>query len=36
MHINDLDERRFLQERMEGRDAEISFTPKASSRSSRR
>ncbi|MEA3060928.1 MAG: 2-oxoglutarate dehydrogenase component [Sphingomonadales bacterium] len=27
MHINDLDERRFLQERMEGRDAEIRFTP---------
>jgi 2-oxoglutarate dehydrogenase E1 component len=27
MHINDLEERRFLQERMEGRDAEISFTP---------
>jgi 2-oxoglutarate dehydrogenase E1 component len=27
MHINDLAERRFLQERMEGRDAEISFTP---------
>jgi len=27
MHINDLDERRFLQDRMEGRDAEISFTP---------
>ncbi len=27
MHINDLVERRFLQERMEGRDAEISFTP---------
>ncbi len=27
MHINDLDERRFLQERMEGRDAEIHFTP---------
>jgi 2-oxoglutarate dehydrogenase E1 component len=27
MHINDLDERRFLQERMEGRDAEIKFTP---------
>ncbi|MGF1550396.1 MAG: 2-oxoglutarate dehydrogenase E1 component [Sphingomonadaceae bacterium] len=27
MHINDLGERRFLQERMEGRDAEISFTP---------
>ncbi len=26
MHINDLEERRFLQERMEGRDAEISFT----------
>ncbi|WP_205479042.1 2-oxoglutarate dehydrogenase E1 component [Sphingomonas arenae] len=27
MHINDLEERRFLQERMEGRDKEISFTP---------
>ncbi|MBC7986070.1 MAG: 2-oxoglutarate dehydrogenase E1 component [Sphingomonadaceae bacterium] len=27
MHINDLDERRFLQDRMEGRDAAISFTP---------
>jgi 2-oxoglutarate dehydrogenase E1 component len=27
MHINDLDERRFLQERMEGKDAEINFTP---------
>src|SRR3546814_627794 len=27
MHINDLRERRFLQERMEGKDAEISFTP---------
>ena len=27
MHINDLEERRFLQERMEGRDAEIRFTP---------
>ncbi|HEV2748699.1 MAG TPA: 2-oxoglutarate dehydrogenase E1 component [Allosphingosinicella sp.] len=27
MHINDLDERRFLQERMEGREAEIRFTP---------
>ncbi|MBW7946477.1 MAG: 2-oxoglutarate dehydrogenase E1 component [Sphingomonadaceae bacterium] len=26
MHINDLDERRFLQERIEGRDAEIHFT----------
>ena len=26
MHINDLDERRFLQERMEGREAEIRFT----------
>jgi 2-oxoglutarate dehydrogenase E1 component len=26
MHINDLDERRFLQDRIEGRDAEISFT----------
>ena len=27
MHINDLAERRFLQERMEGRAAEIRFTP---------
>jgi 2-oxoglutarate dehydrogenase E1 component len=27
MHINDLEERRFLQERMEGRGAEIRFTP---------
>jgi 2-oxoglutarate dehydrogenase E1 component len=27
MHINDLDERRFLQERMEGKDAAIVFTP---------
>ena len=27
MHINDLGERRFLQERMEGREAEIRFTP---------
>ena len=27
MHINDLEERRFLQERMEGKDAEIAFTP---------
>jgi len=27
MHINDLQERRFLQERMEGKDAEITFTP---------
>src|SRR3954454_16548378 len=27
MHINDLAERRFLQERMEGKDAEIVFTP---------
>jgi 2-oxoglutarate dehydrogenase E1 component len=27
MHINDLEERRFLQERMEGKGAEISFTP---------
>jgi len=27
MHINDVDERRFLQERMEGKDAEIVFTP---------
>src|SRR3954449_11662654 len=27
MHINDLAERRFLQERMEGKDAEITFTP---------
>jgi 2-oxoglutarate dehydrogenase E1 component len=27
MHINDVEERRFLQERFEGRDAEIQFTP---------
>lgn len=27
MHINDLEERRFLQERMEGKNAEIQFTP---------
>jgi 2-oxoglutarate dehydrogenase E1 component len=27
MHINDLEERRFLQDRMEGRNAEIRFTP---------
>ncbi len=27
MHINDVDERRFLQERIEGRDKEIHFTP---------
>jgi 2-oxoglutarate dehydrogenase E1 component len=27
MHINDLEERRFLQERMEGKNAEIVFTP---------
>ena len=27
MHINDLKERRFLQDRMEGKDAEIVFTP---------
>ena len=27
MHINDLEERRFLQDRMEGRDKEIAFTP---------
>jgi 2-oxoglutarate dehydrogenase E1 component len=27
MHINDLAERRFLQERMEGKGAQISFTP---------
>src|SRR5829696_5944852 len=27
MHINDLEERRFIQERMEGKDAEIQFTP---------
>jgi len=27
MHINDLEERRFLQDRMEGRGAQISFTP---------
>ncbi|MFW2829281.1 2-oxoglutarate dehydrogenase E1 component [Sphingomonas sp. ID0503] len=27
MHIGDVEERKFLQERMEGRDKEISFTP---------
>jgi len=27
MHINDLDERRFLQDRIEGKDAAINFTP---------
>ncbi len=27
MHIGDVDERRFLQERMEGRDKEITFSP---------
>jgi 2-oxoglutarate dehydrogenase E1 component len=27
MHINDLEERRFLQDRMEGKNAAISFTP---------
>ena len=27
MHITDVEERRFLQERMEGKDKEISFTP---------
>ncbi|WP_199553561.1 2-oxoglutarate dehydrogenase E1 component [Sandaracinobacteroides hominis] len=27
MHINDVEERRFLQERFEGRDKEIQFTP---------
>ena len=27
MHIGDVEERRFLQERMEGRDKEIAFTP---------
>jgi 2-oxoglutarate dehydrogenase E1 component len=27
MHINDLEERRFLQDRMEGKNAEIQFTP---------
>jgi 2-oxoglutarate dehydrogenase E1 component len=27
MHINDLEERRFLQDRMEGKDAAIHFTP---------
>jgi 2-oxoglutarate dehydrogenase E1 component len=27
MHINDLEERRFLQERMEGKDAAIQFSP---------
>jgi 2-oxoglutarate dehydrogenase E1 component len=33
MHINDLAERRFLQERMEGKGARITFTPRASRRS---
>src|SRR5947209_9163507 len=27
MHINEVEERRFLQQRMEGKDAEIQFTP---------
>ena len=27
MHINDLEERRFIQDRIEGKDAEIQFTP---------
>ncbi|MBB3764321.1 2-oxoglutarate dehydrogenase E1 component [Sphingomicrobium lutaoense] len=27
MHINDLEERRFIQDRVEGKDAEIHFTP---------
>ncbi|MEN3971983.1 2-oxoglutarate dehydrogenase E1 component [Sphingomicrobium sp. XHP0235] len=27
MHINDLDERRFIQDRVEGKDTEIQFTP---------
>jgi 2-oxoglutarate dehydrogenase E1 component len=27
MHINEVEERRFLQDRMEGKDAEIQFTP---------
>src|SRR5437764_1019014 len=27
MHINDVDERRFIQDRIEGKDAEIQFTP---------
>ncbi|HEV2595609.1 MAG TPA: 2-oxoglutarate dehydrogenase E1 component [Sphingomicrobium sp.] len=27
MHINEVEERRFLQDRMEGKDAEITFTP---------
>ena len=36
MHINDVDERRFLQGRMEGKDAEITFTPEASNPSSPR
>ena len=27
MHINDLEERRFIQDRVEGRDTEIQFTP---------
>ena len=33
MHINEVEERRFLQERMEGKDAGSSSRPKASSRS---
>ena len=33
MHINEVEERRFLQERIEGEDDESSSRPKASSRS---
>jgi 2-oxoglutarate dehydrogenase E1 component len=36
MHINDLEERRFLQERIEGKDAAIPSRPRASRRSSPR
>ncbi len=35
MHISDVEERRFLQERFEGPDKEIEFTPKARRRSFR-
>ena len=34
MHINDVDERRFIQERIEGKDATSASRPRASSRSS--
>ena len=34
MHINDLEERRFLQDRMEGKDKPIQFTPEGKRRSS--